>query len=95
MTVDPPRTGGPEDRKGFVRAFVAGITVVPEKLRLDLQVRKIPAALGRDSTCLMVAGARYEPVQKNLEPVERFVVGVSVRRRVVGQTQLPRSIGLH
>jgi hypothetical protein len=23
----------------------------------------------------MVAGARYEPVQKILEPVERFVVG--------------------
>jgi len=78
-------TGSPEDRKGFVRAFIAGITVVPEALRLDLQVRRIPAMLGArpgngNSTCLMVAGARYTPVQKSLEPPERFVVrGVGLR----------------
>ncbi len=54
---------------------MAGITVVPEKLRLDLRVRQIPTVLVRDSTCLMVAGARYEPVQKNLEPAEEFAVG--------------------
>ena len=59
----------------YKQAFVAGITVVPEKLRLDLQARKIPAALGRDSTCLMVAGARFDPLKENLEPPDRFVVG--------------------
>jgi hypothetical protein len=66
-----------------VRAFIAGITVVPEALRLDLQVRRIPALLGANgnSTCLVVAGARYEPVQKNLEPAERFLAGLLELRR--------------
>jgi len=53
-------TGSPEDRKGFVRAFIAGITVVPESLRLDLQVRRIPAtsALARIDPPLL---ARNDP----------------------------------
>ncbi len=31
-----------EDRKEFVRAFVAGITVVPDEPRIELQMRKDP-----------------------------------------------------
>ncbi len=84
---DLPRlleSGNIEERKEFIRAFVAGIKIVPEKLRLDLQIRKIPATLPQpgNSTCLMVAGARYEPVQKNLEPAERFVAGAQGLRFV-------------
>jgi len=82
-----PRAGGghPADLPRVRRRRTWGITVVPEALRLDLQVRRIPALLGvqprtGNSTCLMVAGARYTPVQKSLEPPERFVVrGVGLR----------------
>ena len=77
---DLPRrmeSGNLEERKEFIRAFIAGVTVVPEKARLDLQVRTLPAVLDADSTCLMVAGARYEPLQMNLEPPERFVVSTA------------------
>jgi hypothetical protein len=31
-----------EDRKEFVRAFVAGITVVPDEPRIELQMPKNP-----------------------------------------------------
>lgn len=68
---DLPRlleSGNIEERKEFVRAFVAGITVVPDKLRLDLQMRTLPAVLDPDFACELVAGARYEPLQVNLEP---------------------------
>ena len=61
---DLPRlmeSGSLEERKEFIRAFIAGVTVVPEKLRLDLQIRELPAVLPGDSTCEMVAGARYKP----------------------------------
>ena len=61
---DLPRlmeSGNLEERKEFVRAFIAGVTVVPEKARLDLQVRTFPAVLDADSTCEMVAGAGFEP----------------------------------
>ncbi len=53
--------GDYEERKELVRAFVAGITVVPDELRLDLQIRKIPTVLPGDFSCLMVAGAGFEP----------------------------------
>ena len=63
---DLPRlleVGKIEERKEIVRAFVEGVTVHPDDLRLDLRIRKLPATLPRpgDSTCLMVAGAGFEP----------------------------------
>jgi hypothetical protein len=75
---DLPRlleSGTLEERKEFVRAFVVGVTVQPEEIRLDLQIRKIPTLAPGKSTCGMVAGARYEPLQMNLEPAERYIVG--------------------
>jgi len=54
-----------EECKEFVRAFIKGIVVQPDKLRLDLQIRNIPTIEPGTSTCLMVAGARYEAVQIN------------------------------
>jgi hypothetical protein len=69
---DLPRlmaSGSLEERKEFMHAFVAGITVHPDEERLDVLMRKIPAmALPRpgDSSVGMVAGAGFEPVQKNL-----------------------------
>ncbi len=70
-----------EERKQFVHAFIAGVTVRPDEARLDLQVRALPVLNG-DSSVRMVAGARYEPLQMNLEPAELFVVGGVARRRV-------------
>jgi len=35
--------GSLEDRKEFVRAFVAGVSVVPDEARLDVQMRTLPA----------------------------------------------------
>jgi hypothetical protein len=52
-------SGRIEERKEFMRAFIEGIIVQPDKLRLDLQIRKIPALEPGNSTCLMVARARY------------------------------------
>jgi hypothetical protein len=79
---DLPRllnSGNLEERKGFIRAFIDGVTVVPDKLRLDLRVRTFPVIGTQDSSVGLVAGARYEPVQKNLEPPEAFLVGDSLR----------------
>jgi hypothetical protein len=75
---DLPRlleSGKIEERKEFVRSFIEGIVVQPDKLRLDLQIRKIPALEPGNSTCLMVAGARYEAVQIDLEATSHLVVG--------------------
>jgi hypothetical protein len=68
-----------EDRKEFVRAFVAGVSVVPGDARLDVQMRTLPAvgALGAaNSTCGLVAGARYEPLQMKLTPLNRYLAGL-------------------
>ena len=62
-----------EERKQLVQAFIAGVTVQPDDNRLDLRVRTLPD-LGNLSVS-MVAGARYEPLQMNLEPPERFLAG--------------------
>jgi hypothetical protein len=62
------------ERKQLVHAFIAGITVEPDECGLDLQVRPLPM-LDSDSSVGMVAGARYEPVQKILELAEQFVAG--------------------
>ena len=64
-----------EERKQLVNVFIAGVTVQPDEARLDLRVRSLPI-LDADSSVGMVAGARYEPVQKILEPPERFVAGL-------------------
>ncbi len=53
--------GSLEERKEFIRAFVAGVTVVPEKAQLDLRVRQLPAVLPRNSSVGVVAGAGFEP----------------------------------
>jgi hypothetical protein len=68
-----------EDRKEFIRSFVGSVSVVPGDARLDVQMRTLPAVgslLPANSTCGLVAGARYEPVQIVLRPVERFLAGL-------------------
>ena len=60
---DLPRllaAGSYEERKELVRAFVAGVTVLPDEARLDLQIRRIPN-LVPELTCVVVAGAGFEP----------------------------------
>ena len=76
---DPPRlleTANIEGRKEFVRAYIGGITVRPETRVLDLQMKKLPALGAGNFTCEMVAGARYEQVQIEMRPLERFVAGL-------------------
>ena len=79
---DLPRLMGSasmEDQKEFVRAFVAGVSVVPGDARLDVQMRTLPAVgslLPANSTCGLVAGARYEQVQMNLQPLNRYLAGL-------------------
>jgi hypothetical protein len=68
-----------EDRKEFVRAFVGGVSVVPGEARLDIQMRTLPAIgslLPANSTCGLVAGARYEPVRIEMRPVRKFLAGL-------------------
>jgi DNA invertase Pin-like site-specific DNA recombinase len=68
-----------EDRKEFVRAFVGGVSVVPGEARLDVQMRTLPAVgslLPANSTCGLVAGARYEPVQIEMRPLNRYLAGL-------------------
>jgi hypothetical protein len=72
-------SGSLEDRKEFVRAFVSGVSVVPGEARLDVQMRRLPAVgelRAANSTCGLVAGARYEPLQIELRRVERFQAGL-------------------
>jgi DNA invertase Pin-like site-specific DNA recombinase len=76
---DLPRlleSGSLEDRKEFVRAFVGGVRVVPGDALLEVQMRTLPTLSDANSTCGLVAGARYEPVQIELRPLERFVAGL-------------------
>lgn len=45
---DLPRlmqSGSLEERKEFMQAFVAGITVHPDEMRMDVRIRKIPAGI--------------------------------------------------
>jgi DNA invertase Pin-like site-specific DNA recombinase len=68
-----------EDRKEFVRAFVGGVSVVPGEARLDVRMRTLPAVgvlRPENSTCGLVAGARYVPLQIDLNPLERFLAGL-------------------
>ncbi len=62
-------SGSQEQRKEFVRTFIAGVTVYPDEERLEVQMRKIPAtALPQpgNSSVGLVAGARSDRVQRNL-----------------------------
>ena len=64
--------GSLEERKEFIRAFIAGITVHPDEQRLEVQMRKLPAtALPKpgDSSVGVVAGAGFERVQTATFPV--------------------------
>jgi hypothetical protein len=67
--------GSLEDRKEFVRAFVGGVSVVPGDVRLDIQMRTLPALSNANSTCGLVAGARYVPVQIEMRPLNRYLAG--------------------
>jgi len=51
-----------EGRKEFVRAFIGGITIRPDTGVLDVQMKELPALATGNSTCEMVAGARYTPI---------------------------------
>jgi len=76
---DLPRlleNGSLEEHKDLIRAFVEGVTVLPDETRIDFRIRKLPALWPEDSSVGVVAGARYEPVQMNLEPLERFLAGL-------------------
>ena len=56
--------GSLEERKGFIRAFVAGITVRPQEGRLDVQMQKLPAGCLPQPGVVsvgVVAGAGFEP----------------------------------
>ncbi len=69
-------TANIEGRKEFVRAFIGGITVRPDTAVLDVQMRQLPALGDANSTCQRVAGARYEQVQMNLQPLNRYLAGL-------------------
>ena len=61
-----------------MRAFVGGASVVPEEARLDIRMRTLPeigSLRPSNSACGLVAGARYEPVQMKLEPLDRYLAG--------------------
>jgi len=58
-----------------MRAFVGGVSVVRGEARLDVQMCTLPALSDANSTCGLVAGARYEPVQIEMRPMERFLAG--------------------
>ncbi len=62
-------SGSLEEKKEFMRAFIAGVTVHPDEERLEVQMRKIPATVlpqPGNSSVGVVAGARYDRVQQNL-----------------------------
>ena len=46
---------------------------------LDLRMKKLPALDPGNFTCDVVAGARYEPVQIEMRPMERFLAGLARR----------------
>jgi hypothetical protein len=70
--------GSLEDRKEFIRSFVGSVSVVLGEARLDVQMRTLPAIgalLPANSTCGLVAGARYVPLQIEMKPMKRFLAG--------------------
>jgi len=76
---DLPRmleTANIEGRKEFVRAFIGDITVRPDTGVLDVQMRNLPVLGKGNSTCEMVAGARYVPLQIEMRPLNRYMAGL-------------------
>ncbi len=67
-------SGSLKERKEFVRAFIDGITVVPDEARLELRVRTFPGTWSGNSSVGVVAGARYERVQMELEATNCLAV---------------------
>ena len=63
--------GSLEEQKSLVQAFLARIELSPKDGRGAAYFTRLPVNCSFE----LVAGARYEPVQKILEPPERFVVG--------------------
>jgi len=69
------------DPAAFGRHALAteGVRVVPDDALLEMQMRTLPTVgslLPADSTCGLVAGARYVPLQIEIRPIERFVAGL-------------------
>jgi hypothetical protein len=59
--------------------FVGGVSVVPDDARLDIPMRTLPAVgvlQHAISNWELVAGARYEPLQIKMKPMERFLAGL-------------------
>ena len=65
-----------EGRKEFVRAFFGGITLRPDTGVLDLQMKELPGLVPGNFACDVVAGARYERLQIEMTPMERFLAGL-------------------
>jgi hypothetical protein len=42
----------------------------------DLQMKKLPALVSGNFTCELVAGARYESVQIEMKPLNRYLAGL-------------------
>jgi len=62
-----------------MRSLVGGVRVVPGEVRLDIQMRTLPAVgvpRHSNSACGLVAGARYAPLQIEMRPMWRFVAGL-------------------
>jgi len=68
-----------EERKEFVHAFIGGVTVDPENARLDIQVRPLPLRGTANSSVGVVAGARYVPVQVELQGSRHVIVAKHTR----------------
>ena len=60
----------------MLRLAITEVTVCPDAGVLDLQMKKLPTLGVGNFTCAVVAGARYEPVQIELGPLEGFVARV-------------------
>ena len=61
-----------EERKEFIRAFVQGLVIDPDKGKGVLHIRRFPApgAMGiRDASQQFVAGARYKHQKRIFPPI--------------------------
>ncbi|MHC4092257.1 MAG: hypothetical protein ACYSVY_18630 [Planctomycetota bacterium] len=70
--------GSLEEKKTFLRAFVGRIMIYPGKGRGTVEYFKIPdleRLLAGKSSFSVVAGVRYEALQKNFAPPEAFAMG--------------------
>ena len=70
---------GLDDRNQFLCEFEGRVSVVPGEARLDDPMRTLPAVgvlRHSNSAFGLVAGARYEPVQIKLTPLNRYLAGL-------------------